>query len=329
MAEEPTEDAAGWLLVAGPNLTVDRTMRLDELRAGEVLRAEHVTVTPGGKGLNVARTVREFGRGAELISFLPGRTGAAAAAMISDEEVTLLPVPCDGEIRSAAVIRERVGRTTVINEPGPTLAAEDWPRYESHVEAALARGARALVCSGSCPPGAPEDGYGRLVARARAHGVTSVLDAAGVWLAGGVAASPDVVTPNLAEAEALLHGRDHEAVDVDADADERAVRSAAALHARGVAIAVVTASDAGVAAATRQGAWWVTAPAVAARNPVGAGDAFTAALTLTLVSGGSLPSALQTAVATAAASVESELGGVVDAERARQLASEVTAPEAV
>lgn len=327
MAGEPIDGAAGWLLVAGPNLTVDRTIRLDELRAGEVLRAEHVTVTPGGKGLNVARTVQALGREAELAGFVPGRTGAAAADMIADERVELLPVPCDGEIRSAAVLREHDGRTTVINEPGPTVAPETWSRYESQVAAGLERGARALVCSGSCPPGAPEDGYGRLVGRARAHGVTSVLDAAGVWLAGGVAAGPDVVAPNLAEAEALLHGGDREAVDAGADAGHRAVRSAAALHERGVATAVVTAAGAGVAAVDHHRSWWVTAPAVTARNPVGAGDAFTAALTLALMSGGSLPGALRTAVATAAASVETELGGTVDAERARQLESEVAAPE--
>lgn len=252
VAGEPT-DGAGRLLVAGPNLTVDRTVHLDELRAGEVLRAAHVTVTPGGKGLNVARTAQVFGRETDLVGFVPGRTGAAAAGMIADEGITLLSVPSDGEIRSAAVLREDDGRTTVINEPGPALPPEAWPRYEARVEAGLVGDAGALVCSGSCPPGAPEDAYGRLVGRARARGVISVLDAAGVWLAGGVAAGPDVATPNLAEAEALLEGGDREAVDAGADAGERAVRAAAALHARGVGIAVVTAADAGVAAASHHG----------------------------------------------------------------------------
>lgn len=327
MAGEPTDDAAGRLLVAGPNLTVDRTIRLDELRAGEVLRAEHVTVTPGGKGLNVARAAEVLGRGADLVGFVPGRTGAAAAGMIADEGVTLRSVPYDGEIRSAAVLREHDGRTTVINEPGPALTPQAWSHYESQVEAGLERGSGALVCSGSCPPGAPEDGYARLVGRARAQGAISVLDAGGVWLAGGVTAGPDVAAPNLAEAEALLEGGDREAVDAGTDAGERALRSAAALHARGVAIAVVTAADAGVAAVSHHGSWWVPAPAVAARNPVGAGDAFTAALTLALMDGRSLQSALRAAVATAAASVESELGGVVDPGRARQLESEVPPPQ--
>lgn len=327
MATEPTENTGARLLVAGPNLTIDRTIRLDELRAGQVLRAEHVTVTPGGKGLNVARTAQALEREAELVGFVPGRTGAAAAGMIADEGVRLRSVDYDGEIRSAAVLRERGGRTTVINEPGPRLPPETWPRYEAHVEAGLSQGAPALVCSGSCPPGAPDDAYERLVARARAYDALSVLDASGVWLAGGVAAGPDVATPNLAETEALLHGGGDEAVDAGADARDRAVWAAAALHARGVGTAVVTAGDAGVAAAGHHGCWWVPAPVVAARNPVGAGDAFTAALTLALMEARSLASALRAAVATAAASAESEVGGAVDADRARQLESEVAAVE--
>jgi fructose-1-phosphate kinase PfkB-like protein len=43
------------MLVAGPNLTLDRTVSLDELRPGEVLRFDEAVVTPGGKGVNVAR----------------------------------------------------------------------------------------------------------------------------------------------------------------------------------------------------------------------------------------------------------------------------------
>src|SRR5215208_315178 len=42
------------MLIAGPNLTIDRTLSGDELRPGAVLRFD-ASVTPGGKGLNVAR----------------------------------------------------------------------------------------------------------------------------------------------------------------------------------------------------------------------------------------------------------------------------------
>ena len=63
------------MLIAGPNLTIDRTSSIGELRPGEVLRVAGVTVTPGGKGLNVARAARSLGRPATLVAFVPGCHG--------------------------------------------------------------------------------------------------------------------------------------------------------------------------------------------------------------------------------------------------------------
>src|SRR5687768_14150451 len=106
------------MLIAGPNLTIDRTATIAELRPGEVQRFERVVVTPGGKGLNVARAARALGVGALLVGFVPGATGRAGAGMIAREGVALRAVPCAGELRSTAVVMERSGRTTVLNEPG-------------------------------------------------------------------------------------------------------------------------------------------------------------------------------------------------------------------
>ena len=84
------------MLIAGPNLTVDRTSTIPELRPGEVLRLADVVVTPGGKGLNVARAARSLGVPAALVAFLPGHMGRAAAALIAEEGVTLQGVPTQG-----------------------------------------------------------------------------------------------------------------------------------------------------------------------------------------------------------------------------------------
>ena len=109
------------MLIACPNLTIDRTLAIDELRPGEVLRFHDVAVTPGGKGVNVARVARALRAPALLVSFTPGRTGAAAGQLLLDEGLRVDPVPTGGELRSTAVIMERGGRVTVMNEPGPAI----------------------------------------------------------------------------------------------------------------------------------------------------------------------------------------------------------------
>ena len=313
------------MLIAGPNLTIDRTAAIDELRPGEVLRLHHVAVTPGGKGLNVARAALALTVPATLVGFVPGHTGRAAAALIAEEGVALEGVPVGGEIRSTAVILETGGRATVLNEPGPAVTPVDWEAFEAALQRALGDHG-VVVCSGSLPPGAPADGYARLVARARRAGRQALVDASGETLAAALAADPDVITPNLAEAEGLLHGRADEAVEATPDAPARAQAAAEALVERGARAAVVTAAAAGAAVAGGAGTTWLTAPRATPRNPIGAGDVLASALAAALERGDGLLDAVRSGMAAAAASVERPKAGDLDPARVRALLEQVGRP---
>jgi 1-phosphofructokinase family hexose kinase len=307
------------MLIAGPNLTIDRTATLAELRPGEVLRFERVVVTPGGKGLNVARAARALGVEALLVGFVPGATGRAGAGMIAREGVALRAVECGGELRSTAIVMERGGRTTVLNEPGPAIVAAEWEAYEAAVAAELpAHG--VLVCSGSVPPGSPDDAYGRLAALAARAGRPCVVDAGGVTLARALAAAPAVVCPNVVEAEEVVGGG-----GAELDVRRRAEAAAEALVAGGARGAVVTADAAGAAIAAADGARaWLPAPRIAdVRNPVGAGDVFACGMAASLERGEPLLDAARHGVAAAAASVEWPTAGELDPARAAELLAAV------
>jgi 1-phosphofructokinase family hexose kinase len=317
------------MLIAGPNLTIDRTSTLPALRPGEVLRVDGVEVTPGGKGLNVARAARALGHPAALVGFVPGRVGEALAAMIADEGVELVGVPIAGDLRSTAVLMEPGGRVTVINEPGPALADGDWDAFERALDGARAQHG-VLACSGSVPPRSPRDAYARLVRLARTHGLGSVVDVAGPALEASLEAEPDLVTPNLGEAEGVLEGRAGEAVEAGADARPRAAGAARALVERGARAALVTAAGAGAALAGRGevGTVWLPAPAVTVRNPIGAGDALVGALAAALERGEPLAAAARAGVAAGAASVEVALAGDLDPARWRALLDRLDTPGA-
>jgi 1-phosphofructokinase family hexose kinase len=306
------------VLVAAPNLALDRIVRLPELRVGEVLRFREAKVMAGGKGVNVSRAARLLGRPATLIGLLPGRTGRAVAELLAEEGVELVAVACSGEVRVATIVLEDSGRVTVLNEPGPQVAASEWADYESAVrhldEASI------LVCSGSVPPGAPEDGFARLIAGRRA-----LVDATGPLLARALAANPEWVTPNVSEAEEALSGKAWHATAAGDDAERRATAAAAELVRRGARNAAVTAGAAGVAVAGEDGEHFVRAPWVTARNPIGAGDCFAAALAGALETGRSAGKAVRAAVAVAAASVETDTPGIFDPARARSLERELEA----
>jgi 1-phosphofructokinase family hexose kinase len=269
----------------------------------------------------VARAARALGHPAVLVSLLPGRTGEAAGALIADDGLDLHAVPCPGELRSTSIIQERDGRTTVLNEPGPAIGEREWSAYEHALEERLGAH-RVLVCSGSVPPGSPPDAYGRLVALARAAGVTSVVDAAGETLLRALDAAPDLVTPNLAEAETTLGlAGGGQSVLSEADARPRALAAAEALVRQGARSAVVTADAEGAALlAAGEKPEWIAAPRVAeVRNPIGAGDVLTSAMAAALERGEPLAAAVRAGVAAASASVEHPTAGELDPARAQAL----------
>jgi len=236
-------------------------------------------------------------------------------------------VPCGGELRSTAVVMERDGRTTVLNEPGPEITAAEWEAYEAAIAAEIAEHG-VLVCSGSVPPGSPDDAYARLAAIAADATRGCVVDAAGVTLVRALAAGVDVVCPNLAEAEEALAAGDRVAatrsaapVTTAVDARARAEGAAAALVGRGPRAALVTADAAGAALAMAgEATVWLPAPHIErVRNPVGAGDVLASALAAALERGEPLPEAARRGVAAAAASVESPKAGDLDPARAAEL----------
>jgi fructose-1-phosphate kinase PfkB-like protein len=242
--------------------------------------------------------------------------------MLADEALRLRGVEVGGEVRATTVVLESSGRVTVMNEPGPPLGTGDWERFSAAVEAELA-GARVLACSGSLPPGTPGDAYAGLTRLAHARGAVAIVDVAGEQLARALEAGPDVVTPNLAEAEGVLDGRAGESVEAGPVevVRARASRAAAALVAHGAGSAIVTAGGAGAAVATAAGGEpaWRPAPQVTVRNPVGAGDALVGGLAVALERGEPFDAAVAGGLAAAAASVETDGAGAVDPARVRAL----------
>jgi 1-phosphofructokinase family hexose kinase len=310
------------VLIAGPNLTLDRILRIDELRPGEVLRFSDAKVAPGGKGVNVARVARELEYPAVLAVLAPGRTGRAAVELLEAEGLDAQAVPTEGEVRAASTVLERSGRVTVLNEPGPRITSADWEAYERTVATRLA-GHRFLVCIGSIPPGAPADAYARLVDLARAREVRTLVDAAGDVLATALGTKPDIVTPNLGEADQVLHGGAHlPARDQREGVRERAMEAAAGLVRRGAHSSLVTVG-AGVAVDRGSTRRWIDAPQVVERNPIGAGDSLVGGLVGALERGDDFEAAVRLGVAAASASVETELPGFIDRERVRALYAKV------
>jgi 1-phosphofructokinase family hexose kinase len=305
------------VLIAGPNISLDRTIEVERVLPGHVHRSLSADVRGGGKGVNVARALGCAGIGATVVGLVAGRTGAAVAALLDDEGIAAALVKVAGETRSCLTVLDPSG-PTVFNESGPGLSADHWRAYRARCDELLGQ-ATLLVVSGSFPPGAPDTAAAELVGLGRKRGVRVLLDVSRAQLGPALEAGPYLAKPNLAEAEQALGLRASEPVEPGPDAVERARRAALALLERGPGAVVVSIGAAGAVLASGDGALHLVPPAVGLVNPVGAGDSMTAGIAAGLLRGAALPEAVALGTGFGAASCETLPAGLLDARRASEL----------
>ena len=273
------------------NPSVDRTIEVEQLTAGQVLRAVASRVDAGGKGVNVARALAANGHKAIAVVVSGGPEGSHLLSLLDAvlplPELRVRPVQITGALRSNITVVEADGTTTKLNEAGPTLSTAELDSLAAAtVDAAEAESADWVVLSGSLPPGSPAGWYAKVLRRLRPTGCQVAVDSSGPALAAAASAGPDLIKPNREElAELAGH---HIASVADA------ASAARLLLDKGVRSVLVTLGADGAVLADGTGVWHASAPAVNTRSSVGAGDALLAGF---LASGASGSPALAEAVA--------------------------------
>jgi tagatose 6-phosphate kinase len=308
------------IVVVCLNPALDVTHHVDAVDWGGVNRPRTVRARPGGKGLNVARTLHALGVDVLVLGLAGGITGAGVEAALRERCVPAAFTPVAGETRRtfSVVDGSVAGRgVTAFYEAGPEVGEEELARFRRGYEQAL-EGATAVVLSGSLPPGLEAGTYATLIETATAADVPAVLDTHGEALRRGAAAGAAIVKPNLAELAALAGQPLAPAGDGAADgpsdgataaAADLATAAAAAGQLRGAQAVVVTLGPAGLLATTGDGCWRARPPATVPGNATGAGDAVAAALAHGLVLGRPWDERLRHAAALGAATAAAPVAG--------------------
>ena len=304
------------LCIAG-NPSIDKLFEVERLTLGAIHRPLSFVQVPGGKGLNVARAAASLGARVTATGLLGGETGRWVASALTAEGVEGRFVWTEAETRASLSVADRAtGRLTEFYEDGRPIEAVEWNELEAIVQALLPEAAWATM-SGSLHPGAPPDGYARLMRMARAEGVATALDARGDPLALALEGGPNVVKVNAEEAAALLG--DPIAGEADALAGVRAIAERAGGTGRA---ALITRGADGAVLVEPDGTAWTGRLYVRGPYPVGSGDSFLAGLIVALDGGMDWPGALALALGAGAANAEVPGAGRLDGDRARALAEQ-------
>ncbi|MBM6756622.1 1-phosphofructokinase [Collinsella tanakaei] len=277
------------------NPAVDKTVYVDGFTLDAVNRATSVRQDPGGKGINVSKTIQALGGESTAFAVLGGPSGSFISDALGDMGIAaqVFDIPGTTRTNTKVVDLER-GTYTDINEPGAQVTQELLDDALAILALQVAPG-DIVVLSGSLPAGAPTNTYAAWTRAVRKAGARVFLDADGEVLQAGLAAKPSLVKPNEVELGRLL-GRELTETQQIADAARELIE-------QGIDRAMVSMGAAGAVFATAEGTWRLKQPAVEVVSTVGAGDSVVAALAFAEAEGMALADAARLAMATGAATV--------------------------
>lgn len=278
------------------NPAVDQTAWVDRLEPGRVHRVRETHIDPAGKGINASRMAHRLGWPTIAFGFVGGETGNIVRKALEGEGVPLHFVPVAGQTRINVTIVDGAGASSFFG-PGPEVAPEALASLDGLLRFWLPAG-RVLVLAGSVPRGVPADTYAQWVRAAHDRGVKVFLDADDEALRLGIEAGPDLIKPNVEEAERLL-GRPL------GDDDAAVAAAARELSARGIETVVISMGRRGAICARGRTAWRIHPPEVPRRSTVGSGDAMVAGIAVALARGDDIEHALALGTAAGAATAMS------------------------
>jgi 1-phosphofructokinase family hexose kinase len=300
------------------NAAIDKSLAVPNFRLGRRHRTVDQRTMAGGKGVNIARTLKALGQPVIATGFAGGATGTHIVEQLTEESILNDFVRIREESRTnTSVLDPTTGDQTEINERGPAVSAREVELFRDKL-LYLARGAAIVVFAGSLPRGVEPDLYASLVRDLERLDVITVIDTDGEPLRQAVRAEPDVVSPNVLEAEELVG---HEFAS-----EEERLLAVGEIVALGPREAIITLPDGCVAQVLVDGQLFLKRARVEQREPIakrGSGDAFLAGYLAARYEGRAPDQCLRFGVACGAESTARLGAGLIDPREARRLMGDV------
>ncbi len=249
------------------NPSLDRTLEVDRLERGAVLRTSAPTLEAGGKGVNVTRALVANGIPSTAVLPVGGGEGAELTRLLEQHGVVARCLPVAGRTRSNITIAEADTTVTKLNEPGPTLSSAERDALSAAIASVVTAG-DWVVLSGSMPPEFTAEHVAALVSSIVGHGIQLAVDTSGDALAAALGARPRLIKPNRAELAELV-GRPLASI-------AEVIEAAQGIRDRGVEVVLVSLGSEGAVLVGPTGTLVGESHVASPRNTVGAGDCFLA-----------------------------------------------------
>lgn len=292
------------ILTVTMNPAIDKIYFVDDYVLGEVHRPRETIASPGGKGLNVARVSKLMGEEVWATGPLGGGNGAFIKKGV--EALGIVDAFCDieGETRICINVTDVISqKCTEVLEGGPVLSEEEVLKQEETFDGLMEK-AEVVTISGSLAKGLPSDFYGRLIEKAKAHGIKVILDSSGQAFSGGVQAKPFAIKPNEDEIKQIYSG--------PVQSLEDKIQAIRYFKSQAIEMPMISLGKDGCLAGLSGGIYKVSIPPLEVVNTVGSGDSFVAGLAVGIRRGLSEVDLLKMATACGTANTQFPQTGYVE-----------------
>jgi len=294
------------------NPAIDQTITIPNFTAGAVNRVQASQVDAGGKGINVASFLADYGQPVTATGFLGAENDRIFRQLFEGKGIEDRCIRIAGQARMGIKISDAIlHQTTDINFPGETPTAQDVARL-FQVLRELSATHEWFVLSGSIPHGLDTGIYAEMVQALAGKKV--VLDTSGEGFRQALPAGPWLIKPNIDELSEYA-GKPLEGPAAALDL----ARLIQAQH--GIHMIVISMGKEGAIFVEGDEVIWASPPAVQAKSTVGAGDAMVAGIIAGKISGLSLEECARLATAFSVTAI-SHIGSGLPSIAAVQLARE-------
>lgn len=187
------------------NPSLDTVVVVEEIEFGEVNRSEIIFSYPGGKGIDVSRTIRKLGGETCALGVVAGNNGETITKLLDEEGIPHDFLKTGGNVRNNILLEAKSeNKETIILHRGEFQASETLAAQLKEKIRRYAERSDVMVLAGSVPPIFPASIYRELITIVRQCGCKAILDTSGPPLQAGIEASPYMIKPNRRELEQLL-----------------------------------------------------------------------------------------------------------------------------
>lgn len=289
------------ILCVTPNPAIDRTLFVEEFHPGEVHRAQKTLTATGGKGVNVARSIRTLGGDPLCMGLIGGHGGNLLAQLAEQEGLASRWTRMQSETRTCFILVHADQDATVINDVGGAVDVNECQSFVEDVWREAVRASMVCVC-GSLPPGFPLELFASMLAGFVEQGKPVWVDASGPVLKTALGVRGINIKVNARELGEVLN--------INLPGWKQAPKAIHQLKDMGIEQVSITFGKEGAILSNSIGIWKAQTPKLEIISSVGSGDSFLGGLIVALEAGDSAENALRQATAAGAANALSFGGGI-------------------